>query len=46
MMGAITMVVELEKILESRKLLVEMLPPPQAQRHPAAMMANALAAIN
>jgi hypothetical protein len=39
------MVVEPEKMLVLRRLLVEM-PPPQAQRHPAAMMANALAAIN
>jgi hypothetical protein len=46
MIGAITMVVELEKMLELRKLLVEMLLAPQAQRHPAATMASALAAIN
>jgi hypothetical protein len=46
MIGAITMVVEPEKMLELRKLLVEMLLPPQAQSHPAAMMANTLAAIN
>jgi hypothetical protein len=45
-MGAITIVVEPEKMLVLRKLLVEMLLAPQAQRHPAAMMASALAAIN
>jgi hypothetical protein len=46
MIGAITIVVEPEKMLELKKLPLETLaPPPQAQRHPAAMMANALAAI-
>jgi hypothetical protein len=46
MIGATTIVVEPEKILELKKLPVETLaPPPQAQRHPAATMVNALAAI-
>jgi hypothetical protein len=46
MIGAITIVVEPEKILELKKLLLDTLaPPPQAQRHPAAIVAKALAAI-